>query len=203
MKEFWNTRYQVDVYAYGKEPNRFLAQELSKLIPGKALFAAEGEGRNAVFAAKLGWQVTAFDFSVEAKKKAERLAKEAKVILDYQVASLEEFSSPSESFDLLVLIFAHFPEGKRRSFHQKLIQFLKPGGILILEGFSKDHLRFNTINEKAGGPKEESMLFSLEELKKDFEGMDFLIYEELETELEEGEFHSGQSAVVRIIAKKR
>ena len=203
MKEFWNARYQEEAFAYGKEPNVFLQKELPKLKPGKALFPAEGEGRNAVFAAKLGWEVTAFDFSKEARKKAENLAKEMQVNLDYQVSSLEEFSAEPESFDLLVLIFAHFPAGKRREFHRKLVTFLKPGGLLILEGFSKDHLRFNSINPKVGGPKDESMLFSLEELKGDFAGMKSLVFEEMETVLQEGEYHDGQSAVVRILAKKR
>ncbi|GAB2490330.1 class I SAM-dependent methyltransferase [Algoriphagus taiwanensis] len=202
MKEFWNARYQEEAYAYGKEPNVFLQKELPKLKPGKALFPAEGEGRNAVFAARLGWEVTAFDFSEEAKIKAEKLAKEMQVNLDYQVSSLEEFSAEPESFDLLVLIFAHFPAGKRREFHRKLVTFVKAGGLLILEGFSKDHLRFNSINAKAGGPKDESMLFSLEELKMDFMGMEFLMLDELETVLKEGEYHDGKSAVVRLLAQK-
>ena len=104
--------------------------------------------------------------------------------------------------DALVLIFAHFPAHFRIRFHQKLISFLKPGGVVILEGFAKNHAFFQAANEKAGGPKDPSMLFSKEELEEDFAGFSFLVLEERESELEEGLYHVGKSAVIRLVAKK-
>lgn len=136
--------------------------------PGKILFPTEGEGRNAVFAAESGWDVSAFDLSESGKKKAEQLAVSRGVSLEYQVGNLSEITYPAESFDALVLVFTHFQASLRESFHRKLFTFLKQGGTLILEGFSKDHLKFSSINPLAGGPKDPSMLFSEEELRSDF-----------------------------------
>ena len=102
---FWDERYAVEDYVYGTEPNDFLKEELPKLTAGKILFPGEGEGRNAVFAAQLGWEVTAFDSSTEGKAKAERLAKAKGVSIDYQLASYDEAEFPAESFDALVLIY--------------------------------------------------------------------------------------------------
>lgn len=202
MKEFWNTRYAEEEFAYGTEPNEFYRQEIQKLQPGKILFPAEGEGRNAVYSAILGWDAVAFDQSESAKIKAEKLAADRGVQIRYQVADLKNFEAKSESFDALVLIFAHFPAALRKEFHQNLIGYLKPGGTLILEGFSKSHIQFNSVNEKAGGPKDVSMLFSKEEMEADFADLTEIHVTELETELEEGRYHVGKSAVIRVVGKK-
>ncbi len=202
MKEFWNERYSAPEYAYGIAPNEFFARELASLKPGKILFPGEGEGRNAVYAAESGWEVSAFDLSESGKKKADQLAASKGVNLEYRVGNLTEISYPTESFDALVLIFAHFPASLREGFHRKLYSFLKPGGILILEGFSKDHLKFSSVNPLAGGPKDPSMLFSEEELRSDFKEMEILSLEEKEVELKEGLYHSGKSAVIRLVARK-
>lgn len=202
MKEFWNQRYGAKEYAYGVEPNQFLKEELERIKPGKALFPAEGEGRNAVFAAKLGWEVFAFDISESGKMKAEKLAGLEGVSLDYQVGTLEEMNYEKESFDLIVLIFAHFPKPIRSLIHAGLLELLKPGGLVILEGFSKAHLAFSTANPKAGGPKEISMLFSREELMEDFASLQEISLDEIEVFLSEGEFHQGQSSVIRMIGQK-
>lgn len=202
MKEFWNERYSAPEYAYGTAPNEFFAGALAGLKLGKILFPAEREGRNAVYAAEAGWEVSAFDLSEEGKKKADQLAASRGVSMDYQVGNLSKMSYPAESFDVLALIFAHFPASLRESFHRKLFTFLKPGGVLILEGFSKDHLKFSSVNPLAGGPKDPSMLFSEEELRSDFKEMEILNLEEKEVELEEGLYHSGKSAVIRLVARK-
>lgn len=107
--ERWNERYSKEEYAYGEEPNEYLQTQLQKLSPGKILFPAEGEGRNAVFAAKLGWQVSAFDISMEGQKKAIRLAEKNHVVIDYKVGSLDSMNYNDEEFDAIALIFAHFP----------------------------------------------------------------------------------------------
>src|SRR5680860_901350 len=107
MDDFWNERYGIEEYVYGTEPNQFYKEQLEKLSPGKILFPAEGEGRNAVFAAKQGWQVTAFDPSIEGKRKAEFLATKNDVTIDYQIDNYDSVDFEKESFDYIVLIFAH------------------------------------------------------------------------------------------------
>lgn len=197
MTEFWNERYAVEEYVYGTEPNQFFRKQLKKLQPGKILFPAEGEGRNAVYAATKGWQVTAFDASTEAGKKAERLAEQNGVSIDYQTADFENVSFPEESFDCIVLIYAHMPPSKREKTHRKLITFLKPGGILILEGFSKKQISYNT-----GGPRNEAMLFSLQEIRSDFQSFSHLTTAEKPIELSEGIFHSGTASVIQVLGRK-
>lgn len=192
MTEFWNERYATVEYAYGTEPNQFLRQILVKIPPGKILFPAEGEGRNAVFAAKLGWDVTAFDVSTEGKKKAEQLASLNEVKINYIIDNFENISLTINSFDCIVLIFAHMTPSKRKDYHQKLISFLKPGGILILEGFSKKQ-----ISNNSGGPRDINMLFSKDELRSDFELLSELIITETDYNLNEGSFHQGIASVIR------
>jgi cyclopropane fatty-acyl-phospholipid synthase-like methyltransferase len=197
MNDFWNQRYSASEYAYGEKPNRFFAKELAKLSPGKILFPAEGEGRNAVYAATQNWEVSAFDPSSEGRKKALQLAGKHEVTIDYKIDTYEAVNYPPESFDCIVLIFAHMPPAKRKEYHRKLLSFLKPGGTLLLEGFSKEQ-----INRNSGGPKNIDMLFSATELRSDFSAAGELSVSELETELDEGEFHQGTAAIVRVVARK-
>ena len=197
MNDFWNERYATLEYAYGIEPNQFYKEQLTKLPAGKILFPAEGEGRNAVYAAIQGWQVTAFDPSIEGKRKAEQLATENAVSIDYRIDNYEYIDFPPESFDCIVLIFAHMHPLKRNEYHKKLVSFLKPGGTLILEGFSK-----NQIVNNSGGPRDVNMLFSKEELKGDFEDLSYLFIEENDIILNEGQFHEGEAAVIRVVGTK-
>ncbi|WP_163714361.1 class I SAM-dependent methyltransferase [Mangrovibacterium lignilyticum] len=197
MTNFWDERFAAEEYVYGTEPNEFVKQELQTLKPGKILFPGEGEGRNAVYAAQLGWDVTAFDSSSEGKAKAERLAKSKNVAIDYQLAAYHEANFAAESFDALVLIYTHVPAAMRREYHQKFLSFLKPGGYLLAEAFSKEQ-----INNNTGGPRDINMLWSEEELEGDFATLSNLKVELLETELQEGEFHMGKAAVIRAVGKK-
>ena len=203
MKQFWEERYAEPEYAYGVAPNQFLKEQLERFAPGTILFPADGEGRNSVYAATQGWEVSAFDMSQEGKKKADALAAEHGVAIDFKVGLIQELEYPKESFDALVLIYAHFPPEHRKAFHQRLAGFLKPGGVLILEGFSKEHLAFSEKNPKAGGPKNVDMLFSIEELQEDFNGFDFLECCGQTIELNEGLYHVGDSSVIRLVARKR
>jgi len=197
MSDFWNQRFSAVEYVYGTQPNQFYSQQLKKLKPGKILFPAEGEGRNAVYAATQGWQVSAFDTSSEGKRKAISLATAKKVSIDYILVGYEEISYSNDSFDAIVLIFAHMPPLKRRDYHKKLASFLKPGGVLILEAFSK-----NQINYHSGGPRDIDMLFSEDELREDFKTFTSLKIVETETILDEGAFHQGKAAVIRVVGKK-
>ncbi|HPE74811.1 MAG TPA: methyltransferase domain-containing protein [Draconibacterium sp.] len=197
MNNFWDDRFGTKDYAYGTEPNKFFKEQLKTLKPGNILLPAEGEGRNAVYAASVGWQVTAFDQSIEGKRKAELLALKKGVSFDYRIEDYELMDYPRESFDCVALIFAHMNPVKREVYHKKLISFLKPGGILILEGFSK-----NQIHNKTGGPRDIDMLFSEKEMNTDFASCSKLSISETETELNEGPFHQGMASVIHVFGIK-
>jgi 2-polyprenyl-3-methyl-5-hydroxy-6-metoxy-1,4-benzoquinol methylase len=197
MKEHWDERYSAESYIYGTLPNAWLAAKIQGLTPGKLLLPAEGEGRNAVFAATKGWQVTAFDQSVEGQKKALKLATEKKVHIEYQIHDLTEFEFSAEHFDAIALIFVHLPEETRQTVHQNLLKSLKPGGYLILEAFTKTQLTKNT-----GGPRSEQLLYECEQIKQDFISLDIIERSELTIELNEGLLHQGEAHVIRLFARK-
>ena len=199
---FWNDRYSQVQYAYGEEPNEFFKEKLKKVSPGRILFAAEGEGRNAVFAATLGWQVDAFDISVEGKKKADALALKNQTKIDYQVGELSELHYPENSFDAIVLIYAHVAPETRTAFHARLNELLKIGGLIVFEGFSKKHPEYQAVNPQVGGPRDFASLFSLEEIKADFKNYNFIQLTEQSVELKEGKFHIGTGSVIRFVGKK-
>lgn len=201
--ERWNDRYSNEEFAYGEEPNNFLKEQLENLNPGSILFPAEGEGRNAVFAAKIGWKVAAFDISVEGKNKALQLAKNNNVTIDYQVGELQNLDFQSEQFDAIALVYAHFPAEIKSLYHKTLDNYLRKDGLIIFEAFSKNHLDYIAKNEKVGGPKEIEMLFSIEEIKADFPNYDIILLEEKEIELSEGLFHNGKGSVIRFVGKKK
>ena len=197
MKDFWNDRYANKEYAYGVKPNDFYKSKLNLVPKGKLLFAAEGEGRNAVYAAQQGFEVYALDNSIEAKNKAEKLAADKNVKIDYMVSELENLDYPPNSFDALVLVFAHFPKSIRKQYHEKLLTYLKPGGMVIFEAFAKEQLNYNS-----GGPKQIEMLFSEEEIHDEFPNIDFIKLETVETHLDEGPYHQGNGKVVHFIGTK-
>ena len=199
----WNDRYRKDDFAYGVQPNNYLKEQLEKLTIGTILFPAEGEGRNAVFAAKLGWTVSAFDISVEGKNKALRLAETNKVTIDYQVGELQTLNYNTEQFDAIALIYAHFPADIKSLYHKTLDNYLRKGGFVIFEAFSKGHIDCISTNEKVGGPKDLAMLFSMDELKSDFVNYEIIELVEKEIELSEGLFHNGKGSVVRFVGRKK
>ncbi|MGM0580908.1 MAG: class I SAM-dependent methyltransferase [Bacteroidota bacterium] len=197
MKEFWNERYAKNEFIYGTEPNEFLREELEQLPAGRIILPCDGEGRNAVFAAKLGWEVSAFDYSASAKEKAFALAKQERVSPHYEVADIHEKEFKENSADVVALIYAHFPAELRKIAHQKAIKWLKPGGKLILEAFNPKQ-----IDNDSGGPKNIEMLYSEDLLREDFKDLKIEKLEILETNLSEGNFHKGKADVIRLIAIK-
>lgn len=199
----WNERYSKDEFAYGVLPNAYLMKQIEKLPAGKILFAAEGEGRNAVFAAQIGFEVSAFDISIEGKNKALKLAEANSVTIHYEVGELHTLNYKPEHFDAIALIYAHFPADIKSSLHKTLNTYLRKGGVLIFEAFSKKHLDYLAKNENVGGPKELAMLFSIDEIKSDFENYEILELEEKEIELSEGLFHNGTGAVIRFVGRKK
>lgn len=200
--KFWDQRYGQEAYVYGTEPNEFYKNWVDPLDPGRALFAAEGEGRNAVYAAQLGWNILAIDQSEAGKRKAMELAKIKNVGIEYVVEDLGAIDLSERKFDLIVLIYAHLAELNRRSIHQKLLRSLNPGGHVILEAFSQQHLPYQVLNPTVGGPRELSYLYDEPEIVSDFSELT-PIYRSTEIiELAEGPFHVGKGSVVRYVGKK-
>lgn len=197
MSAFWNQRYAAEEFAYGIEPNLFFKNEIEKLNPGKVLFPAEGEGRNAVYAARLGWEVTAFDTSTEGKRKAELLALKHGVKINYLIAGYDDIYFQPETFDCLVLVYAHLPSEKREEYHRKMVSFVKTGGFVILEGFSQKQVNYNS-----GGPRDVNMLYTKTAIETDFKLLSDLNAEEVEIELDEGLYHKGTASVIRLVGKK-
>jgi SAM-dependent methyltransferase len=196
MKQMWEERYGRDEYAYGEEPNAFFKACLDRLpAPGRLLLPGEGEGRNAVYAARQGWTVHAFDFSAAGREKALRLADRYGVRIDYEVADYETAHLEPESFDAVALIFTHMHERIRRTVHRKLVSALKPGGHLFLEAYSPEQLRYGT-----GGPPNAQLLYTLADLQQDFSDLDIVQLEKVEAEIHEGQYHTGLASVVRLVA---
>ena len=204
MKDMWNERYAEEGYAYGEEPNVFFRDSLMKISdqPGRILLPAEGQGRNAVFAAKLGWEVIAFDKSEEGKKKALMLAEKHGVQIHYMVGTLEEVQDSLPPVDAVGLVFAHFPPPIRASYHRSFEELLRPEGHVILEGFTKKHLEYQKIYPHVGGPRAEELLYTAEIVTQDFQNCEPLHLEEVETPLAEGKYHVGHAHVVQFIGKK-
>ncbi len=197
MKEFWNDRYSAEDFVYGKEPNAFFKSEIDKLPAGNLLLPSEGEGRNAVYAAKLHWKADAFDQSEKGREKCEALAKENNVTVHYTVADALEIELEEDKYDMIALIFAHYPSSIRKQVHQKCIKALKPGGLLLLEAFNPLQL-----NNESGGPKDTDMLYTAKLLKADFAALTIRYLKELTVNLSEGKHHSGKGDVVRLLATK-
>ena len=202
-KNMWDDRYKETEFVYGKEPNLFFKEWIKKYAPQTLLMPADGEGRNGVFAAQLGWTVTSFDLSIEGKIKALELAKDKQTSINYIVCDFEQLHFDDLSFDAIGLVYAHFAAEKKSIFHNKLSGILKTGGLIILEAFSKKHIHLNSINPKVGGPKDIAMLYSKEEILHDFINYEILYLEEEEIDLNEGKFHIGKGSVIRFVAKKK
>jgi 2-polyprenyl-3-methyl-5-hydroxy-6-metoxy-1,4-benzoquinol methylase len=196
-KEFWDKRYSEQEFAYGTEPNQFFKQQIDKLDPGKILFLGEGEGRNAVYAAKLGWDVDAVDFSVSAKEKAINLADINNVKINYSVSDLTEYQFKEKYYDVVVLIFLHLPEDLRNQVHMKTQLALRDDGVLIIEAFNKEQIK-NT----SGGPRDLEMLYDENTLINSFKELKINLIENKIVELDEGNCHKGKANVIRFVGVK-
>jgi SAM-dependent methyltransferase len=196
MQEFWDQRYDTKEFVYGRHPNAFFRDFIDTHKAGSVLLPAEGEGRNAVYAALKGWAVTAFDFSTKARNKAIELCREYGVEIDYRISSIEEFETKNH-YDAIALIFLHLPSATRRQMHRRLMNFLKPGGYFLLEAFSQKQIQYNT-----GGPQNLDLLYERQELMDDISKLELVYFKEKLRTLDEGPYHRGKAEVMQLIARK-
>lgn len=196
MLEKWNNRYSSNEYFFGKEPNDFFKEEIDKIPHGKALFIGDGEGRNSVYAAKLGWQVDSIDISDVGKTKAEKLAEENKVKINYIIADAIEFNYAKENYDLIAVIYFHTDEEYREQVHNHIFNALKPNGKLIYLVYDKEHIKLNT-----NGPSSLNLLYSLDNIVEDFIDLDFvLLKKENISRIKNGV--QQKSIVIKFVGKK-
>ena len=194
----WDKRYSEPGYAYGTRENDFLASVAERLPAGRVLCLGEGEGRNAVYLAERGYDVTAVDASSVGIDKTLRLASDRDVSVRAHVADLADFAIEESAWNGIVSIFCHLPSDVRQAVHRRSVEGLAAGGAFVLEGFTPRQLGFST-----GGPSHEDLMMSLADLRRELDGLDFEIAHEIDREVLEGRYHTGLSAVVQILAIRR
>ncbi len=193
----WDERYSEPGFAYGTAPNEFLLSVAHRIPKGKILSLAEGEGRNAVYLASLGYEVTGVDGSAVGLSKAQELATQRGVTITTIHADLATFTIEHAQWDGIIACYCHLPSAIRIPLHLAAVKGLKPGGVFVLEAFSKEQLAYGT-----GGPQSLDMLMSLDELKRELAGLNFIHAVQVEREVLEGDRHTGMAAVVQVLGVK-
>ncbi|MBU1304446.1 MAG: class I SAM-dependent methyltransferase [Alphaproteobacteria bacterium] len=196
---FWDERYSRDDYIFGEAPNAFLAANGHRLAGYRsALSVADGEGRNGVFLAEQGLDVLAVDASPIGLSKADRLAAKRNVSLRTQCLDIAAYDWPEARFDVVAAIFIQFaPPVMREAMFAGMVRTLKPGGLLLLEGYRPEQLSYGT-----GGPSQLENLYTEELLQQAFGALEILALESYDAELSEGAAHAGQSALIDLVARK-
>ena len=195
----WDQRYDREEYVFGTEPNAFLKDCLPYLEGGgTALAVADGEGRNSVWLAGLGLATTAFDASEAGLRKARQLVGSKGVEVDYRLASVEDWEWTPERFDFVVAIFIQFaPPDLRRRIFDGMKRTVKPGGLILLQGYRPQQIAYGT-----GGPKQPENLYDRALLEAAFGDFEILHLAEHDSEIHEGMGHDGMSALIDLVARK-
>ena len=200
-KSFWNQRFSAagEAFVFGRDPNDFLVRESGRLLPGsQVLSVADGEGRNGVFLAEAGHQVDALEFAPAAVAKSRRLAQERGVAINLIEADVFDWSWPAAAYDAVVAIFIQFaPPGRRQVLFERMLQALKPGGLLLLQGYTPKQLEYAT-----GGPSAIENLYTEAMLLEAFSGHDILLLRTHESVIDEGAGHRGMSALVDVVVQR-
>lgn len=193
----WDERFSEPGYAYGTEPNEFLVSVADRIPGGRVLCLAEGEGRNAVFLAGLGHEVTAVDASRVGLAKAQALANQQGVEIETVLGDLDELEIEAGAWNGIVSIFCHLAPVLRAALHERCLRGLAPGGAFVLEGFTPRQLELGT-----GGPRSRELLMELDIIRQELPGLRLETAREVERHLDEGRYHRGTAAVVQILAVK-
>ncbi len=191
----WDDRYSEEGFAFGTKANDFLIEAQSQIPKGRVLCLAEGEGRNAVFLAEQGYDVLAVDASSVGLEKAKKLANERGVKITTQVSDLADFKLEQNAWDGIVSIFCHLPVSLRQNIHQQICTALKPGGVLVLEAYRPLQLEYKT-----GGPPVAELMMTQSSLQTEFSSLNIKHCCELVRPVIEGKYHTGDGAVVQLIA---
>ena len=165
-REQWDERYATDELIWKAQPNQFLVDELDALAPGSALDLACGEGRNALWLASKGWNVTGVDFSSAGLSKARQLAADRDLEVSWIEADVIEWQPPPASFDAVVVMYLHLPPPQRRQVLRQATQALAPGGLLLVVGHD-----ISNLTDGVGGPQDPEVLFCPEEIARDLTGL--------------------------------
>jgi SAM-dependent methyltransferase len=195
--DFWDQRFAGAAYTYGEQPNEFLASVLHRLPRGRALSLGDGEGRNGVALARAGHAVTSVDASAVGLRKARALAAAAGVPIETVHADLADYVIAPGQWEVIASVFCHLPPALRRAVHRASVAGLAPGGAFVLEAYTPAQLAHGT-----GGPKDPALLYTLDALRDDLDGLDVIVGVEREREVLEGTLHSGMSAVVQVLATR-
>ena len=196
--EFWNKRYQTDDYLFGVDPNDFIRAVTPDPQQGANAFCpADGEGRNGVFLAQKGYNVTSVDVSNLAVDKANALADANGVSVSTHVGDIMTFPCPIDHYDLVVVCFMHFLPEDHDAFMAILKNTLKPGGVFIMEGYTTDQLPLTS-----GGPKNPDMLYSRDQIAQNFSDFNIHLIQETRRHLAEGNRHQGEAATLQLLAQK-
>ena len=193
----WDERYGVDEYVYSKEPNLFLKENFKIIPKGNVLCVADGEGRNGVWLAKNGYNVTSIDFSPKAIEKTNKLAQEYNVSINTKCGDLLNYNFGENKYDGIVSIFAHFKVEEINKLHSQYLRALKPNGIFFMEVFAKEQLLLKT-----GGPKDIALLYDTKDIKNSFPNAEIELLKKDIVYLHEGDMHDGKAIVVRAIIRK-
>lgn len=193
----WDQRYAGDEFVFGTKPNDFLVEHVG-CLSGPVLSLAEGEGRNAVYLASMGFEVYGVDSSAVGLEKAQKLAAARGLQIHTELADLSTYLPTENFYGSVISIFAHLPPNIRKLLHARVERALKPGGIILLEAYAKAQ-----INRNTGGPNDLNLLMSREEIEAEFPHCEIILSREIEREVQEGPLHNGLASVFQFIAKKK
>lgn len=201
-KDFWNARFNEQGFAYGERASRLLLAFRDLLQPGqRALVPACGEGRDAVFLAECGLDVTAVDMSAAGLAKTADLAATRGVSVTCIEADLSEWSWPKAEYDVIASMFLHVPSPFRPTLHAFMLDSLKPGGHVFLEGFLPEQIDYQK-SHNSGGPNTPDKLFAPADIHTDFKDAEAVSFMTGIETLSEGPYHSGPAALLRAVFRK-
>lgn len=194
----WNEKYAQHKHLYSDQPNQFIRNFFESVNSNskKVILPGDGDGRNGLWLARQGFDVSAFDYAEVAVDKANRISRELGLNYKSQHLDVTSWNPVSKSFDYVVLVFLHLEDAQRKHLMTQALKCLRPGGAFICQVFSKDQM-----GKTSGGPKDLSLLYDL----SDFELMNphfaAIELEKKLVELEEGPFHTGTASVINFIGK--